>query len=105
MDDQDVITQMLVSDDAKFDRQMVVLNLEAGRPTASTIKKLLVVEPTERKKVTPEQQATLDAAWKFRVDCKRALNDCEDNRQITALKKAYLKSVDDYKALYAKICG
>jgi hypothetical protein len=87
--------------------RMVAIDTEAGLPTASTIKRLFHEEykQDQKRKISKAEQAILNEAWSKRVRAKRALDDCDNAREIVALKKNYFQSIEDYKTLYNRIMG
>ena len=103
MDEQDIETQIQTTDHLKFERQIITTN-ESGIPSTSTIKKGCV-EPIVKKRITPEQQRVLNAAWEQRVITKRRLDDNEDVNLCTPLKKQYFAAIDNYKRLHQSIYG
>lgn len=101
MDDLDVNQLITVAADDKL--RMITLELDNGVPVATSIAE--VVAHKAKPRISPQDRASLNAAWDKRKVALRRMKDNDDPRKLQELKKAYFQSIESYKSLYSRIYG
>ena len=101
MDEHD--TNELITVAAEEKLRMITVEEDAGIPVAASVKHYYRANPTIE--IAPEQKVALEFAYSRWRDAHHRIEDNDDPRRLQELKKAYFKSIDDYKQLYQSIYG